>query len=252
MHWLFENQYLWTIQSIFTVVMLLDAYRRRVDWFWFLIILIAQPIGAWAYFVWIILGSIRNPLRSSGGGSWKRRPSLAELRYKADRTPTVRNHFTLAEHLIEKRQFDDAVPHLQSAIGLDPEYCPAQYALALCHHERGEAAAAVEPLEKIIARDRKWSNYRAWRLLIEVRTAQNDNTGALAACRELTMMLPTFEYKCRLAELLLLNGHGEETCKLMEQALEDYRFEPFRHRLRDRRWAKQAHRLWQQAQTGKK
>jgi hypothetical protein len=64
--------------------------------------------------------------------------------------------------------------------------------------------------------------------------------------------MPTFEYKCRLAELLLANGLSEETFKLMEQALEDYRFEPLGVRLRDRRWAKQAHRLWQQAASEKR
>jgi hypothetical protein len=251
MEFLFENQYFWTIQSIFTICMLLDAYRRRVDWFWFLVILVVQPIGAWVYFVVIMLGSMRNPLRSRGGWSWKRRPSIAELRHRTERAPTVVNHFTLAECLMSKRQFDDAVSHLQAAIALDPEYCPAQYALAVCHHERGEPAAAVQPLEKIIARDRKWSNYRAWRLLIEVRTVQSDKAGALAACRELAKMMPTFQYKCRLGGLLVANGECDEAAKLMEQALEDYRFEPFGVRLRDRRWAKEAHRLWQQAEQEK-
>ena len=247
MEFLFENHYLLVAQSIFTICMLADAYRRRVEWFWYLLILAAQPIGAWAYFAIVVLGSMRNPLRSRRDWTWKRRASLAELRYRAERSPTVVNHFTLAEFLMEKRQFDAALPHLRAAIDLDPEYCPAQYALAVCHHQRGESAAAVQPLEKIIARDRKWSNYRAWRLLIEVRTSQEDSAGALAACRELTKMMPTFQYKCRLAELLVTNGHNEEAAKLMEQSLEDYRFEPFGVRLRDRRWAKQAHQLWQQA-----
>jgi hypothetical protein len=240
-------EYLALAQTAFTVWMLLDAYRRNAEVFWYLIILVIQPVGAWVYFLAVFVGGLRNPLRGRGRLTWKRRPSLDELRYRAERTPTVMNHYTLAERLMEKDQYGEAISHLEKAAILDPEYCPAQYALAVCHHERGEFGQAAPPLERIIARDRQWSNYRAWRLLIRVRAGQSDKPGALSACRELTKMMPTFENKCHLAEYLLANGLRDEAGKLLEQALEDYRFLPFGDRWRDRHWAKQAHRLWQQA-----
>ncbi len=248
MEFLEHYQYLAIVQTAITVGMLLDAYRRSAEPFWYLIILFLQPVGAWVYFVIVVLGSgLRNPIGARRGFTWKRRPSLEELRYRAQRTPTVMNHYTLAERLMEKRQYGEALHQLEAAVGLDPEYCPAQYALAVCHHERGECDQAVAPLVKIIARDRQWSNYRAWRLLIEVRTGQRNKPRALDACRELARMMPTLEIKCLLAEHLLANGLGDETCKLLEQTLEDYRFLPFGQRWRDRRWAKQAHRLWNEA-----
>jgi hypothetical protein len=242
-----ELQYLGYVQTIVTVAMVVDAYRRSAEWFWYLVIIVPQPVGPWVYLALVVLGSARNPLRGRGGWSWKRRPSIDELRYRAQRTPTLMNHYTLAERLIEKDRYEEAVTQLLAAVALDPEYCPAQYALAVCHHERRECDKAVEPLEKIIARDRKWSNYRAWRLLIEVRSDLDNKAEALAACRELTKMMPTFENKCLLAEHLMANELRDETCKLLEQALEDHRFAPFGIRWRDRRWARQAHRLWREA-----
>ena len=39
-----------TLQMAFMVWMIVDAYRRPAERFWFWVIFLFQPIGPWAYF----------------------------------------------------------------------------------------------------------------------------------------------------------------------------------------------------------
>ena len=62
------------LQLAFTIWMMVDAYHRSVEQFWYWIILLFQPIGAWAYFFSIKLHTLRMPgMRRSS--SWRRSAS---------------------------------------------------------------------------------------------------------------------------------------------------------------------------------
>src|SRR5262245_5309414 len=103
MHHFFDSNAcmpLYVAQLGITIWMLIDAHRRRVDVYWFLIILAFQPIGAWAYFFMYKIHDFR------GDSGWltnlfHRRPSLEELRYQVEQTPTVANRLELGERLVE-------------------------------------------------------------------------------------------------------------------------------------------------------
>ena len=47
----YESTPLFFAQAALTIWMLVDASRRRVEFYWYWLILFLQPIGAWAYFV---------------------------------------------------------------------------------------------------------------------------------------------------------------------------------------------------------
>src|SRR5437660_11110928 len=87
------------LQLAFTIWMMVDAYHRGVEGFWYWIILIFQPIGAWAYFFAVKLRTMRLPWWPSAGASvtWERKLSLDELRYRVERAPTVANRLALAQ-----------------------------------------------------------------------------------------------------------------------------------------------------------
>src|SRR5262249_46956591 len=144
-----------------------------------------------------------------------RRLSLDELRYRAERTPTLANRFALAERLIEKGAHADAIPHLEAVLTMEPDYCAALHALAVCRLATRAAEQAVAPLEKWIQRAHRWAHYRAWRTLIDVHLARGRPADALAACRGLEKRLPTLENKCLLAEQLLDNGIPSEAVPLL-------------------------------------
>lgn len=237
-------QYLYLAQAVFTVWMLLDVYRRQEDAAWFWIILLVPVVGAWAYFFLVKAGDY------VGLPSWlfdPRQPTLEELRYEAERAPTLARDLALAEALIEKAQHSEAIPYLEAALKREPDHAQVLYYLALCRTEQGHPEEALPLLERILARDPRWADYAAWRLQIAARAQNGDSQGALESSRELVRRAPTLQFQCLLAERLLVEGLAEEAQKVLEEALEAYRFAPSPFRRRNRRWAREAQRLQKQA-----
>jgi len=236
------------LQTAFMVWMLVDCYRRRAEYFWFFVIFFLPVVGAWVYFfaVKVPAGDFRN---LSFGGVLRRGPSLDQLRYLADQTPTLINHLTLAQRLIEVGQPAEAVPHLEAVLKTEPDHGMALYSLALCHKALGRPAEAVPVLEKLLRRDNRWGNYVAWRLLIEMQDKSGDRAGALHSCREAARLAPTLQNRCLLADHLLEQGQTIEARMLLEQSLRDHDFAPGHVRRRDGRWAAEARRLLKETES---
>jgi hypothetical protein len=231
------------LQLALTVWMLIDAQRRGADYFWFWIILLFFPIGPWLYFFAVKFGDFR------GAGGWlafQRRTSVQELRYRAEKVPTLANHLALAQRLIEEHDIEQALPHLQAALALEPDHSQVLFGLAQCAHEQGQPEAAIPYLERIVARDRRWSDYAAMRLLIKARTEAGNDAGALDTARDLVRLSPTLEHQCLLAERLIAKGLTDEAWQSLEQSLESHRYAPGPSRRRNRSWARQARRLQKQ------
>jgi hypothetical protein len=252
-HWL-QSAEPWEVamgclQMAFTIWMLVDAYHRGVETFWFWVIFFFQPIGAWVYFFAVKLRDFRPGRVRLTGGSARRRLSLDELQYHAERSPTVVNRLALAERLMEKSKHREAIPLLEAILKSEQGYCPALHALAQCHLACGEAAQAVPPLQRVIERDRRWSDYRAWRTLIDAYDAMNQPEQALQTTRELAKMVPTLESICHLASRLLDRGLKVEAAEVLDHALTDHEYSPLRARWRNWRWARQARVLLKEAEA---
>src|SRR3954454_5633860 len=108
----------------FIIWMLADAYNRGVEYYWFWIIIGFQPVGVLAYFLIVYLRGFRLPRAGAVGGGWQRKLSLDELRYRAERSPTVMNRLALAERLMEKGAHQEAVPLLEAILAMEQGYCP--------------------------------------------------------------------------------------------------------------------------------
>jgi hypothetical protein len=233
-----EHPFLSVIMLAFTLWMLVDAYHRGVDFFWYWIILLVQPVGALAYFFVFKVRDFRGP-----SGWFQPRVSLQELRYQVAQVPTLANQLALGQRLIEKHEYAEALPYLESALTREPDHSQVLYCQAVCHVEMGQPQKAIPFLERIIARDRLWSDYAAWRLLIEARSATGDHEGASRDCRDLVKLAPNLRHRCILAEHLLAQGQKQEARMLLDQGLQDQQFAPGPIRRRNRRWASQARRL---------
>ena len=115
---------LYLLQAAMTVWMLVDANRRGVEYYWFWLILIFQPFGAWAYFFLYKAKDFKS------GPSWltglfHQRPSLQELRHRAERLPTIAIRLELGTRLVEVGEFAEALPHLEAVLAREPEHCQA-------------------------------------------------------------------------------------------------------------------------------
>jgi hypothetical protein len=239
-------------ERIFAIWMLVDAYRRGVDYFWFFVIFFIPYIGPLVYFFAIKINDFRivrgDAVNSSVQGlfAYFTRPSLDELKFRAKQSPTFANHLALAERLIESKDYAAAVPPLEAALERETEHGQVLYDLARCKIELGAASEAVPLLRRILQKDRHWSNYRAWRLLIEAQTAAGDADGALSTARELAQLTQSLEHRCLFAERLLTNGQNEEARKVLDESLAEYQFSSGQSRSRNRRWASMARRLQKQ------
>ncbi len=238
-----EHPVLSLAQTAFMIWMLVDAYRRRAEYYWFWIILLVPGLGAWAYFFAVKASDFRG----ANLGQWfQRPPSLDELRYKADQFPTLANRLALAQRLTEKGEHADAVPLLEAVLKQESEHATALYTLAVCHKAQAKCERAVPLLEKLLARDAAWSNYAAWRLLIEAKDLLGDEAGALDSCRRLVRLAPSLHHHCLLAEHLLGAGLNDEAEFVLRQSLQEHAYAPRYVRRRDARWAGEARRLQKQ------
>jgi hypothetical protein len=230
---LYEFLPLYLAQAALTVWMLVDANRRGVDYYWFWIILAFQPLGAWAYFFLYKVQDFR------GGAGWPaglfhRRPSLEEVRHRAEWSPTLANRLELGGRLVEAGEFAEARPHFEAVLAHEPEHGQALFLLAACHRGLGHPVQALALLEKLKAHQPNWGNYSGWHTLIAVRREAGDAAGAIASCRELLQTAPRLEHTCLLADHLLDAGEREEAGKILRQALADFRYLPGPSRRRDR------------------
>jgi hypothetical protein len=222
------------------VWMLVDAYRRGAEQFWFWVIFLVPVAGAWAYFFAVMSNDWgRLNLR----GWFQKKVSLDELRYRVEQAPTLAGRLALAQRLMEKGGYEEAIPHLEAALKSEPDHGALLYHLATCYVELDRPGEAIPPLEKLLARDPRWSNYAAWHLLIRAREAAGDQPGTLQGCRELTRLSPTLQHQCLLAEHLLGAGLNDEARGLLERSLRDYDYAPGPVRRRNRPWAREARRL---------
>jgi hypothetical protein len=243
--YLYEYSLLYVLQVALTVWMLVDAYRRGVEYYWYFIILAFQPFGAWAYFLIYKARDVGTDV-SWLTGLFHRPLSVEELRRRAERSGTLASRLELAERLTEIGEHAEAAPHLEAVLASEPEHCQALFLLAACHRGLHHPEQAVPLLQKLIARHPSWRDYQAWHTMIDVRQETGDLAGAVASCRELVRVGPSLENKYLLAECLLRTGEKAEAGKVVQQGLEDYRYLNGPSRRRDRRWVGKAKRLLKQ------
>ena len=236
---------IWSLlQMAFTIWMAVDAYQRGVDYFWYWVILLFQPIGPFIYFFAVMVPGFRTRgFRPTTGPNRQSKLSLQELTYRVERAPTVANRLALAERMMDKGEHAEAIPLLEAILAIESDYGSALHALAECRLATGAPDEAATLLDRLIRKDYRWSNYRAWRTLITVHEARGKPADALQTCREYEKRQPTLENKCLLARHLIANDGTAEAEALLDRALEDLHYAPFRDRMRNYRWSREAKRI---------
>jgi hypothetical protein len=235
-----EYSLIYLAQTAFMIWMLVDAYRRGAELVWYFVIFFIPLIGSLVYFFAVKLGDFRSV---NTGSFFQRKVPTSELRYRVEQMPTLTNNVEFAKRLMEQKEYKEALPYLNAALKQEPDHPTALYSVALCQKELGHPDQALPPLEKLLARDSRYSNYAGWHLLIETQEMMGNASTALEQCRELARIAPTLQHQCLLAEHLAGGGQPEEACAILERSLQDHAFAPGPIRRRNRIWANQARRL---------
>jgi hypothetical protein len=241
----YDSSPLFFAQAALTIWMLVDASRRRVEFYWYWLILFLQPIGAWAYFVLFKLRELR--FGSGRMANVFTRPTpLVELRHRVEHAPTVTSRLELAERLVETGEFTEPVPLLEAVLAREPEHLRAMFLLAQARRGLGRPADAIPLYEQIVTRQPAWREYAAWYPLIACCSEAGDLPAAVTHCRGLARTMPSMEHTCLLAEQLVEAGESVEAKKTIQHALDEYRFSTGQARRRDGRWVGRAKRILKQ------
>jgi hypothetical protein len=223
---LFDHPILSVLQLAFTIWMAVEAGRSGT-FFWIWIIIIFQPIGPWIYFFVEmrerVFGRLSGRLPSMAH-LFERKASLDQLEYQAQQSPTVANQLALADRLVELGRFQDAVGYLEGALKREPDFAPANFALARCKYELHDSAEAERLLTTIVSKEPRWSDYAAWRLLLDVQEDLKRHEALIDTARQLVKMAPRLEHKVILADRLARMNQEGEARLVLENALQEQRF----------------------------
>jgi tetratricopeptide (TPR) repeat protein len=131
---------------------------------------------------------------------------------------------------------------LKAVLAREPDLGTALFALAECHRLRGKFEEAQPVLLKLLALRPNWRDYQAWHILIETYQKMGNSAEAAAQASKLVQAAPSLEHTCLLARCHDEAGNSGEGCRVLEKALEAYRFTPNPSQA-DRRWVGKAKQL---------
>jgi len=220
--------YLFYALGALKIWMLIDAIQRGAAYYWFCVI-VCVPFGSLLYFF-----TVKAPELGIGTGATRYRPvrirrqraDLDKLRYQFERNPCLANQALLASALYDAGEYGEAVEHYRKVLGRDGRYQRALYGLSLCHIARGEHAAAVEQLRRLLEQNRGYADYQAWLSLASSLAAAGEQEQAVEALEGLVKACPRLDHSVELASVLIEAGRPDEARAHLEQALLDYEHSP--------------------------
>jgi hypothetical protein len=229
---------LYLLQAAFTIWMLVDAIQRRPPYYWYIVVFV--PFGPFVYFFAFKLreydiGWLRNLFVSP-----ERQPSVEELLDRLRRTPSYANRIAYANALYDAGRYADAVKSFEIIIQTRGDDPAALYGLGRCFIELGEAERAIEPLSKLVGKNRAYRDYAACLDLADAYAKAGHDDDALDLLEGLVRASPRVQHHLALAHLLVDAGRIEEAQKALRQGIEEYESSPPGIKKRDRSEAREA------------
>jgi tetratricopeptide (TPR) repeat protein len=221
--------------------MLVDCMQRGGGFYWYVIMW--MPFGPLAYFFAVKihdydLRPLKRLLR------FERPPGAAALRFRLQESATPANKLALAQELVARKEsVDEAADLFREVLRWDPDERRAQYGLSVAMVQKGDVAAALELLARLVARDPKFHDYDAWRELAELRWNAGQKDVAIADLEALVQSTARLEHRFLLASRLAEVGRKDEAKQLLEAAIETYKHSPRYIQRRDARPRRAARKL---------
>lgn len=176
----------------------IEMFRRGHAWPWLLAAFFFGPVGALIYLAVVVVPDMLPARRPKAGPRLQLAQAEIEVK-RLDNAPAWRD---LAEARRAKGRHEEALAAAEQAFAKDPEDPHIAWELAQCRIAAGRAAAAIEPLDIALAKDRGFAAGAALHALAVARRGAGDAAGALAALRELGARTsrPEFLYSLAQAE----------------------------------------------------
>jgi hypothetical protein len=229
---------LYLLQAAFTIWMLVDAIQRRPPYYWYIVVFV--PFGPFVYFFAFKLRDYDlGWLRGIFTGP-ERQPSLEELLERLRRTPSYANRIAYANALYDAGRYAEAVKSFEIILETRGDEPDALYGLGRCRIELGEAERAIEPLSRLIAKNRAYRDYAACLDLADAYAKAGQDDDAVDLLEGLVRTSPRVLHCLALARLLVELGRVEEAQTVLGRGIDEYESSPPSIKKRDRSEARDA------------
>ena len=204
------------------------AVRSGRQMYWIMILLIFPLLGSLVYFLAEYLPEMRHSTVARKSvrvvkGIVDPNRELREARLGFERTPTVDNRSRLAEALLARGDYDEAIDQFQlCASGPYAQDVKFRRGLARAQLLAGRHAAAAATLESLIADSPRDAGSDAALWLAQALT-QVDETRALAAFEEASRLHNTTETQAAFGIFLASLGRDAQARPLLEGVLHNAR-----------------------------
>jgi hypothetical protein len=223
----------------FKIWMAIDAGRKRMEYYWIMIILFA-PFGAVYYFFvhkldefkWHKLAALfRSP------------PTLDQLQYRYRDSPSLDNRLALAHGLANAGRHVEAIVELEGILATRPDEHAALWGLGMSRAALGELEEASAALAKLVAAAPSYHDWEPWVMLAGMQHKRGLRPESLETLRALVRKSSRADHQMLLAETLIAAERYAEAGGILERIIEDHHHAPDFIRRRDRRIAAHARRL---------
>lgn len=212
--------------------------RRRPDNSWLLVILVFGPIGALVYiFVEIVPDlSLLHQWYDSHG----RKKKIRRLEALVQENPAPGNFEELAEAYLDEQKYTRARECYDKVLARPGDHQDARYRRAIAALQLGDAAAARQDLEQVIAREAKYDSHRAMALLAHACAQTGDVAQADALFARVTEASTLPETYFNYASFLAKQGRPDEARTWLQKIIAHRASMPLYLRRRERPWFRKA------------
>jgi hypothetical protein len=221
------------------IAMLIDAYRRRADAYWYFVILVV-PFGAFIYLAFVRFAeptrSYATPIRRSDAVTQR------ELERRVQETPSVTNKLALADFLLEEGRHEEAIPRYRDVLSHAADSKEALHGLARALLMLGRPQEASDELARLMELDPKFRDYSAALDYAEALWQSGERDDAIGLLTGLVGVSARINHRVALAHYCQEAGKLAEARAELEKALGEFAASPDYVQRRDQEWAERARR----------
>ena len=203
---------------IFKVWLVTDSIKRREACYWPWIIFFV-PLGGVVYF---LLVKIDDYNFTRIGDIFRRPPSLDDLQYHFQETPSLANRVALAQGLYHKGDYEQADEHFTAVLQQEPQDLEALYGSGLTGIAQKDFTHASQRLGTLLDVDNTYRQYAAWAPFAYALSEDGRQGECVGALRRLVEANPRIQHKVLLAQYLEKTGQPDEARDVLSAALSEH------------------------------
>jgi hypothetical protein len=215
--------------------------RRRPDNYWFYVIIFLGPPGALVY---LLMEAVPDAgLARQSFKVFPRRKRIRQLEFMIRDNPSAGNFEELGDLYMDDGKLQLARDAFDRAIAARSDTLDAFYRRGDCALRLGDAAASIQDLERVVAREPGYDFYRAGGLLAHAYAQTGQKERAEALFRQVTARSVASETYLNFADLLASEGRNAEAREWARKVLDKKPSMPGYLRRRERPWFRSASKL---------